>query len=240
MSETDPAQSFGLANRITFGALRAVVRVLLFIWFRLTGSCAAPLPRGPVVFAPNHRSLLDPVVVQVVCQRRLVFMITNKWYSRPSLRWFFRFMRCIPVEDGARNRAALDRALTALGAGHSVAIFPEGRISADGRLGEFVPGVVALARRAGVPIVPVGVVGTREALPRGARIPRPCRITVRFGPPIFLGETAPADASDPGDASRRALLRTETARVRAAVANLLPESLGPTEGAPLEQSSNRA
>ncbi len=235
VTEALPEVRFGLLNRIGYACLRAFAWALFLPWFRLSARFDAPMPRGPVVFAPNHRSLLDPIVVQVACPRRLVYLITDKWYSRPQVRWFFRFMRCIPVEQGVRNRAALDRARAALEAGHAVAIFPEGRISADGRLGEFVPGVVALARRAGAPIVPVAITGTREALPRGAIVPRPAKITVRFGAPYSVGSSEELDAAE---SSRRVQLREDSARLRGEVAALLPEPLRPAPIAATGQSAN--
>jgi 1-acyl-sn-glycerol-3-phosphate acyltransferase len=65
--------------------------------------------------------------------------------------------------------------------GEALVIFPEGTRSRDGHLQEFKRGVLTIAKRAGVPVIPVGVSGAFGALPRGVVLPRPVRCTVRFG-----------------------------------------------------------
>lgn len=210
------APQFGVLNRIGYAIVRAVARVTLFPYLRLRRE-GESLPPRPCIIAPNHCSYLDPLVVQgVVPERRIVFLMTRSWYDRPRLRPFFRFMRAIPVDDEARNRDALEQAVAALAAGYSVGIFPEGAVSETGELRDFRAGVASIAMRAGVPIVPVGITGTHAALPKGARFPRPSRVTVRFGAPIPL----PTEEAR-RDRPRREVLEELIARVRAAVFNLL-------------------
>jgi 1-acyl-sn-glycerol-3-phosphate acyltransferase len=74
-----------------------------------------------------------------------------------------------------------------------VTVFPEGSRTADGRLGEFKPGFAIIAKRAGVPIVPVAIVGAFQCWPRSRRFPRPGRIRLEFGPAISAAEVAALD-----------------------------------------------
>lgn len=207
---------FGTANVLGYRLLHIVTRLSLAPWLRLRAEGSERLPAGPCVLAPNHASYLDPVVLQaVLADRRIVFLMTRAWYERPVLRPFFRAVGAIPVDADRTNRDALERAVAALRAGHPVGIFPEGAVSGDGRLGAFHPGVAAVALRARVPVVPVGLRGTSRALPKGAWFPRPQRVTVRFGQPLGV-------AADAG--SRREGILSLTGSLRDAVASLLRDA----------------
>ncbi|HEX5296815.1 MAG TPA: lysophospholipid acyltransferase family protein, partial [Streptosporangiaceae bacterium] len=87
--------------------------------------------------------------------------------------------------DGARAaQATLEAALALLQAGNLFGIYPEGTRSPDGRLYRGRPGVGWLALKSGLPVIPVGMVGTREVLPPGSVVPRPGRIEIRIGAPL--------------------------------------------------------
>src|SRR5262245_54624680 len=143
--------------------------------------------------------------------------MTELYYRPWPVRWFFAWMRAIPVKEGRGNRDALAATAEKLREGWAVCVFPEGQIALDGKLQRFHPGVAALAGDARVPVVPVAVVGTFESLPRHARFPKLFRRgTGRYGAPI-----PPPDGGGAGDASRKEMLRAYTERVRSAVAALL-------------------
>ena len=84
--------------------------------------------------------------------------------------------------------ASLDTALGVLARGEAFGLYPEGTRSRDGRLHRGRTGVAHLALTAGVPVVPVGLVGTDRLQPVGSRLPRVVRVDVRFGPPIVPGD----------------------------------------------------
>jgi len=90
----------------------------------------------------------------------------------------------IPLQRGAVDASALRRALQTLKDGHLLIVFPEGGISPDGHLRPFHRGAAMLAARAHVPLIPVALDGTSDALPLGRLMPRPRPITVRIGTPI--------------------------------------------------------
>ena len=89
-----------------------------------------------------------------------------------------------PIPRGGGARPHLEYLKELLGQNWSVIIFPEGRLTATGAIGEFRKGAAVLAMDAGVPIVPAYVDGMYEVLPRFRRVPRPGRVTVTFGSPI--------------------------------------------------------
>src|SRR5690606_32478935 len=111
------------------------------------------------------------------------------------VREFFSVIGAIPVRRGAGQAAldALGQQKQLLEAGMAVALYPEGTRSLDGRLYKGRTGVAFLALESGAPVVPVGLIGTDEAMPKGAKFPRlDKRITVRFGEPIDVSHHGPA------------------------------------------------
>lgn len=126
------------------------------------------LPAGPHVLVANHESGLD-----VLCLLRLhtpARFVAEHWlFAIPLAGRLFEDCRHLPVEIGDREsgRRALVEAEAALSEGTPVAVFPEGRLSPRG-LGSFKPGAFVLARRAGVPLVPVLIEGAARAWQPGA------------------------------------------------------------------------
>ena len=151
---------------------------------------------GPFIITANHVSFMDSVVLQTACPHRIVFFMTRRYYDPVLVRWFFRFMYCIPLnEDTPYNIAAVRNGLKFLTYGNVVGIFPEGSISQEGVLRPGMPGSLLLAQKADVPILPAYIDGTFQALPRQARFFRKAKISVSFGEPVayaVLSEGLPA------------------------------------------------
>ncbi|WP_089158075.1 lysophospholipid acyltransferase family protein [Micromonospora sp. NBS 11-29] len=152
---------------------------------------------GGAIFAGNHLSVADELLLGTVVPRHLAFWAKSEYFNGAGAKGAFsKFvltgLGAIPVER-AGGRAALsafDAAIPVLKAGDLVAVYPEGTRSPDGRLYRGRTGAARLAVAAGVPIIPVGVTGTDKAQPIGTRVPRPGRakITIRFGKPLdFTG-----------------------------------------------------
>ena len=158
--------------------------VLRGIWrVKVEGS---PPVDGPYLIAANHRSHVDPFLLQINCPHRIHYLMTVKWRDLPILRWFFRWARTISVPDGAaarQNLEALREARRRLADGHVVAIFYEGGIvRPDQRREPARRGVGALAE-AGLPVVPVAIWGSRRCMPPTGRL-RMGAMGVRWGRPI--------------------------------------------------------
>jgi 1-acyl-sn-glycerol-3-phosphate acyltransferase len=140
---------------------------------------------GGVIFAPNHNSFIDPIVLQTAIPRPVRFMMTEAIYRIRAFRWLFKLWETIPVPDGEAVKAgAIKDALRVVRGGEPLVIFPEGGISRNGLLQAGQPGVVALMTRARVPVIPVAILGTYKMLPFHATFPRAARVKVRFGEPI--------------------------------------------------------
>lgn len=177
-----PAPSYAF-----YHAIRLLSRPVFGAMFRLTREGLAALPgEGPLILAANHVSYLDPAVVGSTFPRAVRFLIHESVYAKPGQTWFYRAMRSIPVaREGGVARAALREAMQSLRQGAVVGIFPEGGRVEPGAVDPALVGVALLARRSGVPVVPVGIAGTEKAMPRGVALPRPVRVVVRYGEPVL-------------------------------------------------------
>jgi len=149
----------------------------------LTGETQAIPGEGPLLACANHASYLDPWFIGMCFPRPIRYLITDAWYYRsPVWQWFFRGWGTIPL---ARSpHATLDTVCRHLEAGEVVGIFPEGEISSDGRIQRFRPGISRIAARTGAPVVPIGLRGNIESLPRHRTVPRPTKVTVHVGKPF--------------------------------------------------------
>ena len=175
------------------------------------------IPReGGAILAANHVSFLDPLLLPlVVPHRRVMFLTKVKYIDKPLLRWILSGAGVIPVATdypravGESVRAAVE----VVRSGRLVGIFPEGTRSPDGRLYPGKTGVARIALESGAPVIPVGIIGSDLAFPRGARLPRPRSVRIVFGPPIRF--------TVPGNKVRSASLsRTATGQVMAAIRDL--------------------
>ncbi|MBM3450702.1 MAG: 1-acyl-sn-glycerol-3-phosphate acyltransferase [Armatimonadetes bacterium] len=161
--------------------LRAVFRM------RVTGREHEPRD-GPFIVVANHWSYIDPPAMGCAVRRRLAFMAKAELFRPGILNWFMRSMGSFPVRRGESDRAAIRAALEVVARSGALAMFPEGTRNPRGALMPAQPGAAFLALRAGVPILPMGIRGTLEAFPKGAKLPRPRPIQVRIGPPIRLDD----------------------------------------------------
>lgn len=194
-------------------ALRAVYRP------DVTGLHHVP-HTGPVIFAANHVSFADEIFTPLAARRQIVYFAKAEYFTSPGVRGramaaFFRGLGQVPVARGDTRSAAavIDIGVEVLAEGRALGIYPEGTRSPDGRLYKFRTGVARVALRSGAPVVPVGLVGTREVQPPGERGWHLGRVGVHFGAPLDFSHRA-------GDERSSRALREVTETVRHAVQEL--------------------
>lgn len=186
-TNVNPRGSPGTVDGPFYRSLRAVVRAVAWILFRFTVIGVEHLPpTGGAVVVANHQSWLDPIILPLALPRKPAFLAMEELWRMPVIGTVMRVYGplAIPLNRGAVDATALKRSLRALQGGALLIIFPEGGISPDGRLRPFHDGAAMLAARAKVPMIPVAIRGTADALPLGRMLPRRRPITVRIGPPI--------------------------------------------------------
>ena len=146
---------------------------------------------GPAILASNHLSYADWLFMPLTLNRKVTFVAKAEYFTTPGLKgWlqnrFFRGAGQVPIDRTSGDAAAdaLVAAKRVLAAGELFGIYPEGTRSHDGRLYRGRTGVARLAIETGVPVVPIGVLGTDIVAPPGKKFGRWTRPRVRFGQPL--------------------------------------------------------
>ena len=143
---------------------------------------------GGVLITPNHQSFMDPPTVGVACPRYPYVMAMDWLFKIPVIGQCIAWLRGFPVKAGTADRTSLKYAEDRLKEGECVIIFPEGTVSKDTALLPMKPGVMMLASRANVPIVPTIIEGTQSLMAYEKAFPRFSKmgILVRFGKPLTI------------------------------------------------------
>ena len=192
-------------------AARAGARA--FLWaagMRLTVNSLDRLPAGQCVVVSNHASYIDGVVFTAALPPRFGFVIKREMNSVPLAGLLLRRLGSEFVERFNRNRGAADarRVLRNAVSGNSLVFFPEGTFPRDPGLLKFHTGAFLTAARAGCPVVPATVKGTRVALSPGGALPRPGQIVVEILPPVMTAtDSTEMAASELRDRARESILR---------------------------------
>jgi 1-acyl-sn-glycerol-3-phosphate acyltransferase len=176
----------------------------------LTVRFAEHLPAGQCVVVSNHASYLDGVVFTAALPPRFGFVIKREMNAVPLAGLLLRRLGSEFVERFNRHRGAADarRVLRRAVDGSSLVFFPEGTFTRTPGLLKFHTGAFLTAARAGCPVVPAVVRGTRRALSPLGGLPRPGRIIVEILPPISASEAAAESlAMALRDRAREAILR---------------------------------
>lgn len=173
---------------MAYWVVKAVLTPILKFLFRVKVEGAAHVPaEGAAILASNHVSFSDSIFLPMVLKRRITFVAKAEYFEDPKTAWFFRAVGQIPIkrEGGSASERALASAREVLRGGHLFGIYPEGTRSPDGRLYRGKTGVARLALQTGAPILPVAMIGTREAQPIGQVMPRLFMpVTIRIGRPM--------------------------------------------------------
>ncbi|WP_204455827.1 lysophospholipid acyltransferase family protein [Actinokineospora baliensis] len=177
---------------------RVLLGPVLHLFFRPRVEGLEHVPAtGGALLASNHLAVSDSFFLPLVVPRRVTFPAKMEYFTAPGLkgrlkRWFFTGVGQIPIDrsGGSAAQAALDTVIRLLREGHLVGIYPEGTRSPDGRLYKGKTGVARIALEAGVPVLPVIMIGTDKANPIGSKLWKPYPIRIKIGPPLDFSRYA--------------------------------------------------
>lgn len=182
------------AKRAWYGWLQITCRLLAVGVFRIRTGGREHIPQtGGALIVSNHQSQLDPVIAGVVFNRHLNYLARQTLFRFAPFRWLIQSLDAIPIDREGGGAAGLKETLRRLKRGNMVLIFPEGTRTPDGEIHRFRPGFATVATRAGVPIVPMAILGAYESFPRGAWFPRRAVLQVEVGAPITPVEIVALD-----------------------------------------------
>lgn len=161
-----------------------IVRFLFLFYYRISFEGRENVPKGTaVIFASNHRSYLDPVLVAMAAPHPFNYIAKEELFRNPVFGGFIRFMGAFPVSNQKDpSYDMLTEAAHRLEKRRHLTIFPEGTRHTDGKVGRGKSGVCVLASRSGKPVVPVGLIFDSNNLHFRSRI------CVRVGKPIYAAD----------------------------------------------------
>ena len=162
----------------------------LFFPCKVIGAEYMPAEGGAILVG-NHLSVADSFFTPLHLKRRVTYLAKAEYFTEKGVKGrvkkaFFSGMGQVPVDRSGASaaRAALDTGIRLLNEGHVLGIYPEGTRSPDGRLYKGKTGVARMALEAGVPVVPLVMLGTEKVNPIGSKIWRPHRITMIIARPL--------------------------------------------------------
>lgn len=155
--------------------------------FRSEGGHHLDFDGGAIVLS-THQSMMDPVLVGLVANRRLSYLARKTLFKNPLFSFLIRLLDAIEIDRERGGLSGLREMLKRLKQGEKVLMFPEGTRTTDGKVAPLKPGFIPIARRAAVPIVPVAIVGAYDCLPRGAKLPTRRPIAVIVGEPLLSAD----------------------------------------------------
>jgi 1-acyl-sn-glycerol-3-phosphate acyltransferase len=195
-----------------YESLRLVAKIIFFLALRLHLRKRYNIPKqGPYIIAANHLDWTDIPLVPAYMPGKVVYMAKEELFLDKRIGWLVRFLGAFPVKRGEGDRQALRAADELLKRGKVLIIFPEGTRSKTHELGKAHSGLALIALRAGVPVLPVAISGSENALKKfGAQV------TVSYGEPILF---KPAGAKITRDD-----IQSATDTIMGKIAEMLPAS----------------
>lgn len=148
--------------------------------------------KGGAILMCNHSSFLDAVILALLPKRKICFMTKNSQAENPLLRRFLVFARAFPVRRYTTDVQAVRNAMRIVQQGHILGLFPEGERCWDSRPLPYKRGAMRLVLTLGVPVIPVGIEGAYDLMPRWSTRITPGPVHVRIGKPMRFDRLRPS------------------------------------------------
>lgn len=167
---------------IFFKCLYGFVKGIYYGFYNIKVEGRENLPDCPFIIAANHRTLADPPLLAVTsgCSK-FGFVAKEELFRIPVFGWLIRKLGAFPVTRGKGDFSVINESVSRLKVGKRLVIFPEGTRSKTGKVGKGKTGVALIAARAGVPVVPAGIVFKNKLHFRS-------KVTIKYGKPLMPEE----------------------------------------------------
>lgn len=170
---------------------------LFRLYFRLSVSGQEHLPEAPCIIAPSHQSMLDGFIISAALPQKVLTetytLAFDKVFGRGLMTPVARYGQLVLIDVNNDLKDSIESSAVPLMEGKNIVIFPEGARSRDRELLEFKPLFTMLSKEFDVPVVPVVLDGTFEALRAGMLFPRPAKVVVKFLEPVYPEEGESAE-----------------------------------------------
>ena len=176
----------GRIGKLLYAVIRGILLLLCRLYFRLSVKGRENVPKtGAFILAPIHRSNVDTPISCAATTRRLRYMGKDSLFKIKPVGAVLAALGGFPVTRGTADLEALKRCLEVLALGEPIVMFPEGTRQFGETVQPLFDGAAYLAIKANVPIIPVGIGGTQDVMPKGKKIIYPKKCTMIIGAPIY-------------------------------------------------------
>ena len=177
--------------RVVFRVGHGLDMILIRVFFRATFEGRENIPKsGAFVLSPVHRSNVDTVVLPGVTRRRMRFLGKQSMWKFAPMGKVFDILGAIKVHRGSTDRESMRACIAALEAGEPLVVYPEGTRKEGPVVEDLFDGAAYLANKVGVPIIPVGIGGSARAMSRAHKLPRPHKMHMIIGKPLYPDKSA--------------------------------------------------
>jgi 1-acyl-sn-glycerol-3-phosphate acyltransferase len=169
-------------------ALQQIGRLLAISLYNIRVYGRKNIPKsGGLLLASNHASYLDPIVIAIAIDREINFVARSSLFKNPLFSGLITLLNAFPIERDSPDLRAIREIIDRLSRDCAIVLFPEGTRTKNGMIGRMKAGVQTIARKSGVPIVPVLIEGTYKIWSRWDSLPKIIgKIKVYFGKPLSI------------------------------------------------------
>lgn len=177
---------------MVYSIVKKIIPPFVKLWIKQVNGLENLPKTEPFIIAANHLSYMDHLIV--VCtavlhlDKKIHFLSKKEHFDNPLKAAWHTYAGAIPIDRQKGGKEALRWAVKALNQGKIIAIHPEGTRSLTGKIQKGKTGVARIALAAKVPVIPVGLIGTFEILPKGKYIPKFKRAVMNIGKPMHFTE----------------------------------------------------
>ena len=169
---------------------KKIIPPIVKLWIKEVNGLENVPKKCPFIIAANHASYMDHFLIMSIfipyLNRKVYHLSKKEYFEKPFKRIWHAHWGAIPIDRQKGGKETLTWAIKALKQGKVIAIHPEGTRSLNGKLMKAKTGVARLALFSKAPVLPVGLIGTFEILPKGKYIPKAKKAIMNIGKPIYF------------------------------------------------------